>query len=434
MRAKLQSIRFLATAIGLLAILQAASASARELSLQDALTTAAKQSPSVAQSRARLEESEADAVGARAALLPKLFASASYAWLDPTRLSPMASTSTGGTAPALYSQEGFAGLRAKQVLFDGLRSWAGLSAAQGGIDAERSSVRAAELDSTLAVTGAFVRLLEAQRLGSVAAQALERQRAFEALIEGQLQLGKGARLDLLKAQAQRLDAERALVSAEESRKAASAALRRWTGADGSDELVATGELLPSTGEPDLVALREIARRASPDLARLSAQLRQSEAQADAARGGYLPELGLQGTYGYRSRDIGGGADEWTAGVTLDWTLFDGLATHAQVAKAQARAAQLREARRALELQIDSDLQEAAAAARSAVAASNSTAKSVEVSREAAEAALALYAAGRATSLDVLTSQADLARAEANHVLALGDEAIARARLTRLAGG
>jgi len=35
---------------------------------------------------------------------------------------------------------------------------------------------------------------------------------------------------------------------------------------------------------------------------------------------------------------------------------------------------------------------------------------------------------------VLTSQADLALAEANHVLALGDEVIARARLARLAGG
>ncbi|HEY3447542.1 MAG TPA: TolC family protein [Myxococcales bacterium] len=431
MRAKYLSIRFLA-ALSVLAGSAPATAAAAELTLEQALGLAAQNSPALAQSRARLEEAQADAIGARSALLPKLSASASYSWLDPNRLSPLGAPS-GGAVPTLYSAEGFAGLKARQVLFDGLRSWSSLSAAQRGIDAERSAVQASALDSTLVVTQAFVRLLESQQLVQVAAQALERQRAFESLIEGQLELGKGARLDLLKAQAQRLEAERARVASEETRKAAAAALRRWIGLESLEDVIAAGELSAPAGELAPTNLREAARASNPDLRRLAAQERQAEAQADLARGGYLPEVSLQGTYGYRFRDVGGSADEWTAGFGFEWVLFDGLASHAQVAKAKARVAQLREAHRALELQIESDLQDALAAATTAAAAAVSTAKGVEVSQEAAQAALELYSLGRATSLDVLTSQADLVRAQASQVVALGDEVIARARLARLTG-
>jgi outer membrane protein TolC len=48
-------------------------------------------------------------------------------------------------------------------------------------------------------------------------------------------------------------------------------------------------------------------------------------------------------------------------------------------------------------------------------------------------ATALYEAGMVPALDVLTAQAELTRAEAEHIQALGEVVVAKARVERLAG-
>ncbi|MGB8931605.1 MAG: TolC family protein, partial [Anaeromyxobacteraceae bacterium] len=54
--------------------------------------------------------------------------------------------------------------------------------------------------------------------------------------------------------------------------------------------------------------------------------------------------------------------------------------------------------------------------------------------EARDAATALFRSGRATSVDVLAAEADLQRAEAAVIGALGDLVTARARAARLGAG
>lgn len=125
------------------------------------------------------------------------------------------------------------------------------------------------------------------------------------------------------------------------------------------------------------------------------------------------------------------ADEWTAGVTLDWTLFEGGAGRAATAKADARMAELEATRDGLRLQIEGDVREALAAWRTAAAGLEAARQSAAAATEAREAASALFRNGRATSLDVLAAEADLQRADAGVVGALGDLVTARARAVRL---
>ncbi|MBI5549677.1 MAG: TolC family protein [Deltaproteobacteria bacterium] len=426
--------RWLALLLGILLAVPSVAFGQRSLSLKEAQDLARQSSPGIAQSHARLDEAEADWAAARSALLPKIWGAAYWSWLDPDRLSPVGASQPGAAAPTLYGREGYAAVRGKLVLFDGLKSWATLDSARRGVQSEQVGTRIAQADTVLGVSLAFVRLLEAQQLVGVAQRSLERQVAFEKVIQAKLDLGQGARLDLLKARAQRFDAERALVTAGEAQRVASALLRRAIGLESREELAARGTLEEPAGEPPAPeAILAATRAANPELQRLDAQLQQSRASARATRGGYLPEVSLQGAFGYRDRDLGGGAGEWSAGVYLDWSLFDGLATRAQGQKADARLAQLLESRRALELQIDADVSEVLGAVLTARAAARSASQSVEASREAVEAALELYRIGRATSLDVLTSQSELARTEVLHFQALGDWTVALARLERLTG-
>lgn len=405
---------------------------AQSLTLEQSIALALEHNPAVTVERERLGQAEEDYVVARAALLPKLTGSAYYNRLDPGRLNPAGFASSTGTPPTLFVEEGFAGLRLRQLVIDG-SSWLTLRAAGQGVDAQRSSVVASQAETIFAVTLAHIRILEADSMVAVAREAVSRQAAFEALTEVLFAAGKISRLDRLKAEAQRMDAERALVAAREAAALAEALLGRAIGV--MDRPVrATGELRgqlePPPGEESVLA-RATSR--NPQLKRHGAQARQLDAAVWAARGLHFPELSLQGTYGYRHRDIGGGATEYTAGVFLDVPLFSGLATGAAVKRAEARRREFDASRHAVENQLRVDAREALTSWRVAVESARFATKSLELNREAVAAATSLYEAGKATALDVLTAQAELTRAEGTLVQAFGDYGLARARVERVTG-
>jgi len=404
------------------------------LTLEQGLAIAQERSPALALERARLEEASADDAIALAGLLPRVSVSAYGQRLNADRLGPLG-TSAHVPGATLYTEEAFAGARAKQVLFDGSRAWHAHAATERGLDAARLGVELTSADVVLGVTQAFVRLAVAQEIARVAGDAVERQRAFEDLARALAEAGRGSKVDPLRARAQRLDAERALVAAHEAEAAAAAQLRRSMGDDPGDPVRAAGALPePMAAPDDERALVASALAGSKDLVRVERQTAQASASAIAAAATWFPEISVQGTYGWRGRDVGGRAPEWSAGAFLEWPIFEGGAGHGAADKARARVAQAEAARSALELQIEADVREALAGWRSAFAAAASTAESVVVSGEALAAAEALYRAGRATALDVLTAQVELARSEASRTQALGDVVVARARVERLVGG
>ncbi len=400
------------------------------MTLEACLALAEEMSPPITLERERISEAEADDIVARAGLLPRITASAYAQRLNSDRSSPLGTTPPQG----LYTQEAFAGVRAKQVLFDGFRVWNAHAATERGIDAARAGLTASRADTVFAVAQAFVRLTEAQELTGVAEDALSRQRKFEDLTDALFAAGRTSRVDPLRARAQRLDAERALVAARASEEVAGVFLRRAIGLESQVRLRAEGPLPEASppSEPDQQLLDQALHR-DVDIIRLDLQIAQARATMASSSATWFPEISLQGSYGYRGRDIGGRAPEWVGGVFLDWAVFEGGAGKALVDKASARTRQFEASRRALALQVEVDLRDALAAWRVAAAAAVSVAQAVEANREAVAAVLELYRAGRGTALDVLTAELELARAQAARIQALGDIAVARARVARVVG-
>mgnify|MGYP003481784964 FL=1 len=79
------------------------------------------------------------------------------------------------------------------------------------------------------------------------------------------------------------------------------------------------------------------------------------------------------------------------------------------------------------------MKDALRAWRTALNDARAGAKLVEANSESLKAAEVLYRSGKATALDVLTAQADLARAEGAQVRAAADYAVARYAVARLVG-
>lgn len=392
-----------------------------------AIAEALARSPTAGIERGRVDEAEADYRAARAGLLPRLSASAYYNRLDPQRLSPGGGAVTAGP---LFAREGFAGLVARQLLYDG-RTRALRDAAAEATASQRAGVASSQADVTYQVTQSYYRVLEARALIRAADDAAARAREFEGLTSGQFDAGKVTRLDFLKAQSGRLDGETAAIRARELETAANAVLAAAIGREAADFRV-SGELAGVEPAPPEQTALATALAANPELELRRRQSAQAELSLAAARGARHPTVSLQGGYAYRGRDVGGGAGEWTAGVFLDVPLFDG-AIGAGVAKAEAALVQRREAERATRIELESQLRQALSAWRTALADAESAAQRIATNRESASAAEALYRAGKATALDVLTAQADLVRAESDRAQALAAYAVARAATERLAG-
>lgn len=401
------------------------------ITLEQAIELALRSRPARRVERAKLEEAKADSKLARSNLLARVWASASYSRLDSDRLA--FGGATGAVRPKLFASEATASLRFRQPLFDG-RSWPTHRAAGIGVEVARLGLASSDSQATFEVTLAYTRLVEAGKLVEVAREALSRQVAFKELAQAFYEAGKTSRLDVLRAESQRTDAERALLVAEENEALAQVQLRGSLGSGMDRRVLAVDNLSQRRRPPpsEQFALAQLLRMNSR-LSGLLAQERQAEALRRAAWGEHLPSLSLQGSYGIRHRDIGGAEDEYAVGAFLDVPLFSGLSTTGRIEKMEAQQRQLAARRRALQDQLRVDLQHALTSWRVALANESAATRSVEVNQEAHQAALSLYGAGKITALEVLTSQSALSQAEASHVLALGDYTVARARYQLVIG-
>jgi outer membrane protein len=430
----LKKVLFLALILGLSTLAGQAGAQAshyQALSLEDCQALAREHNPVLAASREKVREMVADYEAARSKFFPRLTVLSYYQRLEPNRLSPGGASTT----QTLFGQEGLASLTGKQLVFDGLKTYHNTKAATLGKKAQQQEVARTADEVAFQVTEAFYRLMEAKEDQQVAAEALRERQEFLELTEAFFRAGKITRVDAFKARSQVLEAEQGQVEAANAVRLAQEILARTLGLEDKGMIDIRGRL-PEKFTPagDFNALWMQAQEANPELKRLKLDLAQSQTLIKAARGGYFPEVNLQGALGMRSRDVGGRKEEYLAGVFLEFPFFEGGLTRAQVAKAASQYHQLRERQRerldALRVELMSGWK-TQEDARQGVAASR---QNVVASEEAYRSALALFRVGKATGLDVLTAEVELTRARLGLIGYQVAYEIGQAKVKQVLGG
>jgi outer membrane protein TolC len=401
------------------------------LSLEDCLALAREKNPILGAARERVKELVADYEAARSKFFPKLTLISYYQRIDPDRLSP------GGAATTqnLFGREGLTSLTGKQLVFDGLKTYYNTKAATLGKKAQQQEVSRTAEEVAFQVTEAFYRLMEAKEDVGVAETAWQERQKFLEITEAFFRAGKVTRVDAFKARSQVLEAEQGQVEAANAVRLAKEILARTIGITEKATIDIRGRLSQELSPAgDFGALWTQAEGTNPEIKRLKLELEQSQALIKAARGGYLPEVSLQGATGVRHRDVGGTAKEWLGGVFMEFPFFEGGLTRAQVAKASSQHRQLLEKQRdrlnALRVDLMTGWKEQESA-RQGVAASR---QNVTASEEAYQSALALYRVGKATGLDVLTAQVELTRARLSLIRYQVAYEIGRARVKQVTGG
>jgi outer membrane protein len=396
------------------------------LALDEAVAIALANRPSLRAARGAAEAAEAGARVARGALLPQLGVDARY---QATRdIGP------GGT-PDTTTDAASGGISADLLLWDFGRTagrWraARSSAAAAGEDAQ-ASARDVALEVRLAYFGALARAA----LEDVARETLANDERHLRDTEEMVRTGTRAPIDLARLRTEVATARAALVRAANDTATARTRLAVAMGVPSGSafSLVAPGlaALAGEDGGPD--ALHAEAVRARPELAALRASLEAQRQVATAASRWLLPSLhavASASTSGPVPLDPSYGA---SAGVTLRWDLFDGLASPAQAEAERARLDVARARLGDLEHQVFEEVANAAGAVATARAELPAAEEAFAAARDLLGLAEARYREGVGNSLELADAQLELATAAAGRVRVRYDLASARAQLLRSLG-
>ncbi len=437
-------------ALGLALSLAAPAALAQPLTLDDALALAARQSHDLAIARADAGLAGVDTLVAFAGVLPRLDLSVSTGrqFFGPgTEQGLDLSTGSIITGASDFPSYGWQ-LQLSQPLVD-VGTWRGLAQARA---AERAAARTFDeqkLGLAFDVTRRFYDLVRAQRSLEVQEKAAARSEELVARADALFVAGRAQKVDTFNARVN-LGNDRIAVEQGRTRLAqarADLATALGLAGDAPVEAVAPaaleGPALPAGEPPAVEQLVATARARRPSLAAAGAQVEAADQGLGAARAGWLPTLGLQGSFGRSEREAFGKNGAWddpsrrytaSLGVALSWNLFEGRRTEAGVRRAELAAEKVRAAAARTGDQVASEI----ATSRAAVVALSRQVSLNAANLGAAEQALALARqrldAGLASQLEVRDAALKLTQAELSLVQARIDHAVAAADLSRAVGG
>jgi outer membrane protein len=408
---------------------------AQTLTLEEAVALAQQHSPLAGAAAARVAEASARTTEAGAALYPMLRLNSSYTASDnPVQVFSYAlnqgefslsSDLNNPSAADNWMTSAQVGMR----LFSGGRDWANRRAARSA-EHGIQYMRHATLDEmTTQVTRAFLTVLTAQELVRSATASTDAYQASEGVIASRVSAGTALRTELLNIQVQRARAEERLLQATNALSLTKESLRL---AIGLDSLGYT-----SFGTLDEVTLPDPSSETALERPEIQAQtsfVEAARAELRASQSGYFPAIGaFAGIDRFQGWEFDGTNSSWSAGITLEWTIFDGFLTRSAVSKKRARLKAAEEESRQIRLQTSVELTSASFNVEQASKRVAVMDRAVALAGESATLTRQRLEQGLAISSQVIDAENALVQAEADLAQAKADRIYAVAMLRRALG-
>jgi len=270
-------------------------------------------------------------------------------------------------------------------------------------------------------------------------ESLARMAAHLRDVRNQLNAGLVPPSDVLSVEAQESRQRMLSIQARSSRDVAEFELARLIGVDPGTTIHPDGVLAPVGIDATFDSLLAEAREQRKDRQALLDRLAGAGLRQRAAAAGARPSIGLGGGIDYARPNPrifprqSSWQESWDASVNMNWPLFDGGRAAAEVAEAaalhRALQARLEELDSMISLEIRQRLSEIQASRAAMAAADDAVRAATEARRVLGER----FAAGVATSTEVLDAQMAVLQASLDRTQALANAHLADARLHRAVG-
>lgn len=393
---------------------------------------------------------------ARAMLLPQLTLDARYRFegdlstivLDPSFLEflkdPMSQDdSTGGrrnengTEPIEIELGAKHNLQGQAQIVYPLFTWGRLSntyrqAVLGEQAAERA-LEAIQLDVELKVRQAFHAVLLMESFVEVSEQSLAQVEKRHKLAQEQKAAGITTRLEVIRANVQVVNTCSQLIQARNQRKLAKENFKLTLGLPLDQTVLIEGKLHAERKHVDIEQAILTALERRPEIHQFNIQEQIGEKQVKVAKAGNKPTISTFGNYMFNDSERQVFGTAWNVGFAIQFPIFDGFSTRAQVNQARINLDQLRTNKGLI---LDTIKLET----KAAVFDLQEAQKLIEVQEgivgQAAEAlriANAQHETGLITGVELTDVEMSYTQAQVNQLQAIHDYIVAVARVERAIG-
>jgi len=444
--------------IALLIPLALAAADAPPITLDEALAAAARSNVDL-----KIAGTDRSLVGVEeyaswAGVLPRLDLSATFGGVyTAPSIQNIPTFSFDGTnftyvyslqsVPANYVEAYSLGLTLKIPIFDGMRNWATIARAKALLRAADKTYDEASLNIAFDVTRSFYEVVRAERSLKVLQDAVRRSEVLVRRADAMYEAGRAPRSETWSARVtlgnDRIAAEQQLSRVNDARVALSIGLGR--GADPELRVVAPPgiETLSFQEPPVLDALVDLAQRKRPLLAADTQKVRAAVEDVTVAQANYWPNVSAQASYNRQGPYIAGpqgvygdptGQYVANFGIIVNWNLFEGRATSANVQRANLNEEKAKLVSEQNLLQVSGEIARSRTGYQTLCASAVLAEDNLKSARENLLLAERRYDAGAGTQVDVRDALLNLTRAELSLLTTRIDAIIARADLNRAVGG
>ncbi len=391
------------------------------ISLEQAISLARANEPGFAAAAAASRVSEVDRSIARAALLPGVTYHNQFLYTQPSGVAanPGGSSSPSVTSPVRFIANNAVHEYMSQGVVNetvGLAQVTAVSRASAAAAVAEAELEIARRGLVATVVGLFYGSLASDRKLTVAQRAAREAASFTTLTQQREDAREAAHSDVIKAQLQQQQRERDLADATLQAQRSRLELGVLLFADPRSQFS-----LDSPSSPPVLAARaeieSAATRQNPELRSAFESLHVSNLDVTAARAAYLPDLGLNFTYGIDAAQFATRGPDGThnlgysASATLDIPIWDWLATQHRVRQAEILRDAAKTTLSATQRRLIAQLEEFYAEAAAARDQLSSLDLSVTTARESLRLTRLRYTAGEATVLEVVDAQNSLTGAE-----------------------
>ncbi|WP_413558660.1 TolC family protein [Bdellovibrio sp. HCB209] len=390
---------------------------AETLSLEDSLNLATGGSPQVKRAEAAKDEASWKKVEAYSQFLPRITLGGTHL-LDEKFMIQRVSLGGPPTSIEMIQPYTIWSARAEWLVFDGLANFDRYSSMTYGASAAEKEADWAKFQVTQETKMKFFKALAAIELEKVANQNvktledhLDRAKAFR-------KSGAGTNFDVLRVEVQLNEAQSEKLNSEDNTILSRQNLLVGLGVDDAGQSLAG--VLPVPEAQKVASLQKPSKIERLDYQAIADREISAHKAWLAAYKHWVPKFTVFGQADYYNNISKGLQDQdfnnaYTVGVNMTWNVFDGFASSAQAAQADARQVQARELTRQAKLKdsYDFDFWKR----RYLYSAALYKAKTVDVQKaqESVRLATQSFKAGTRTSSEVLDAELDLFRARAGLV-------------------
>ncbi|HSC33715.1 MAG TPA: TolC family protein [Thermodesulfobacteriota bacterium] len=277
------------------------------------------------------------------------------------------------------------------------------------------------------VVETYIQVGTAKEFVRVAQKALEDAREQLRIANSRFKSGLGLYSDTLRAETAVTEAEQQLVSTEKNLKVAKRSLGLLLGLEESVDAEAVTEGI-ALREFEYYTEKPLSRK---DVASLQYRYESARTNVNIADAGYLPRIGVRGTYQLNDRDVpfGSEGDSWFVAAVLRWEIFNGGRREYERARASHTASQIEESLEGMKKSVSLSVYESYLAVEESEKNVELAEKSLETAAEGTRLVRKRYENSLSPFYDLLDSQLNLDRTRANLVAKRNVYSISVARLS-----